>query len=478
MLIKGGRVFTYSQDSFSFVRKDMRVEKTKIVKIAEELSPLEEEEIVYADGMLVLPGLTNAHYHSYTNILKGTSSGEPLELWTPGTVALGGLLDREEMTLSACMGIVEMLRNGVTSCVDHIPHLPHVDSIAQAYRDTGFRAGIAPMIHDISDHFLLTGLKEYFTDPVLKKLKEYRPLTADEYSGLYENWIEKWHRPKEGVQVILGPNAPQRASAALLERMGELNKRWGLAVHTHLLESRWQRDSSDAAGEDVVEKLDKAGLLSERTSLAHSVWLSREQTERIAKAGATIVHNPASNLFLGSGKAPVQEYKKSGIRIALGSDGSNCATNHNVLELARLAALLARLDNPYYEEWLTPTELWKMATINGSWATGWKNQAGALEEGCLADIVFEKAEDMAYYPEYDYAVQMLFNLERLNPVHVMINGKFVMRDKKILSLDEAGLREELLGRSSSLRDRLQTGLEATGELYGCYKRAYIARSAH
>ena len=473
MLIKNGRVFTIKKQIPTFEAMDIRTSGKWISEIGSALTPQDGEEIIDVEKKLVLPGLSNSHYHSYSNILKGTSTGEPLEIWALGTVALGGALDKREMRMSVQLGIAEMLHCGVTSCVDHIPHLTHVDIIAETYKDSGFRAGIAPMIHNLSDHFLLSGLQDYFSDDTISNLKKRTPMTVERYQELYEGWINRWHYPEENVQILLGPNAPQRASMELLEAMGELGRQHNLGVHTHLLESRWQAESSLDAGEDVVEKLAKAGMLSEKTTLAHCVWLTDKQIEQVASAGATIAHNATSNLFLGSGKAPIISYKKKGIRIALGTDGSNCATNQNLLEVARVAALLSRLEHREYEEWFTTDQLWKMATSNGSWCTGWANKVGTITEKSLADLVIVDPDDTAYYPEIDLPLQILFNLNTLDPTHVIIGGNMIMKDKKILTFDEEALKDELKASSNELHQKFKKELSGTQELYSNYKAAYL-----
>lgn len=123
MLLKNGKVLVDNNSDMDFKKTDIRIDDGIIIELAENLTPTPYEECIDLNGDYVLPGMVNSHYHSYTNILRGTSFGEPLELWSVDTVALGKILTETEMALSVSLGICEMLHAGVTACVDHLPHL-------------------------------------------------------------------------------------------------------------------------------------------------------------------------------------------------------------------------------------------------------------------------------------------------------------------------------------------------------------------
>jgi len=133
-----------------------------------------------------------------------------------------------------------MLRSGVTACVDHLPHLKTAHSAAEVYSKSGFRAGLAPMLHNIRDCDFLLGMENELSEHEAKK---YFP-SIEEYAGFYDDFIRHFHTPEGTLQVIVGINSPQRADDELLEASSCLSDKYGLSVHSHLLETRWQQISS------------------------------------------------------------------------------------------------------------------------------------------------------------------------------------------------------------------------------------------
>ena len=471
MIIKNGLVLTNLRGRPFFVKTDIRVIENKISEISENLSPNQNEEIIDARDKLVMPGLINSHSHSYTNILKGTTFGSPLELWSLGTVALGGELSADEMALSAQLGVAEMLHLGITGFVDHIPHPKAVDKIAEVYKTSGIRAAVAPMLHDISDHFLLKDLSDYFPENIAKNLVR----NFESSISQYPEWIKNYHKPSDGIAMVVAPNSPQRATSTLLLKAGELAEKYNLAVHAHLLETTWQRDTAISMGENPVAKLFESGLLTDKTSLAHSIYLTDQMIEMIAQSGATVVHNPTSNGFIGSGIAPVSKFLAHNIPIAFGSDGSNCATNHNMLEIARTALMLQRISNPDYKNWLSFSDIWRCLTVNGGNCLGSEQPIGEIKVGALADIIICEKNDSAYLPEINLEMQTIINSTSLNVLHSIINGKVVMKDKKILTFNEPQLFAEVLEHSKTFAKRFDSAISSTSELEAYYSTAYESR---
>ena len=471
MLIRGGTVLIREEAQWRFLKTDLRVEGGRIAAVEETIEAKSNEKVVDASGQMILPGLIDAHVHSYSNLLKGTTWGEPLELWSLGTVALGGALTAEEMALSARLGMAEMLRRGVTGCVDHIPHSFAVDAIAAEYRSAGFRAGIAPMLHDRSDHLLLKGMRERLPSRIRKELERAGGKTTADRKEECEQWIARWHHPQETVSVLVGPNSPQRCTRELLEMAGELAQQNRLGVHAHLLETRWQRDTAQGEGDPLIW-LKEAGLLGKQTALAHCVWLTDKQITLIEECGCTVVHNPTSNLFLGSGAAPVGELLAVGVPMAFGSDGSNCATNHNMLEIARTALLLQRGYEHDPQKWMPAQAVWDGLTVNGAKTLRQEGVTGQIEKGARADMVFCRMSDPAWWPEVDRVEQMLLNLSQLDIDSVMVNGVFLMEAGNITAFDEQELLEQLREKGPQLKKKFQQALQEAEGLRPYYEAGY------
>lgn len=465
MIIRGGTTLVTENERAECRKLDVRIEHARITAVQSGIVPREGEEIIDASGKLILPGLVNAHYHSYGNLLKGTAWGEPLEVWTPDTVALGSRMDANRMRLATQLGIAEMLHNGVTCCLDHIPHLDHVDTIAQTYKNSGFRAVIAPMIADRSDEKILPGISQ-----ALQQSDCPRQTTSFREMGtvlrLYDDWVELWHRPKETLQVVTGINSPQRASKDALETARKISRRHHLKVHAHLLETSWQAQAAKECGEDPLEKLDKAGLLNVDLSLAHCVWLTASQKDRLQNAGCTVVHNPTSNLLLGSGRIDLVALLRCGINVAVGSDGSNCATGQNMLQVVRTAILLSRLDREDYWNWLTQKEALSLVTTNGAAVCGWAGETGAITPGMFADVVLMDERTNALLPQYDTVTQLLLLQDSIRATDVFIHGRRIMQDNKILCFNEEAIYQELIDQQQERKSEFSTTLHN----HSAYKR--------
>ena len=337
MILKNGRVLVQEDSNINYKKIDIRIKDNIISELSKDIIYESNEECIDLNGDYILPGLVNSHYHSYTNILKGTSFGEPLELWSFDTIALGKILSDCDMEISVLLGICEMLRSGVTACVDHLPHLATSHKAARTYENTGFRSGLAPMLHNIPDSDILYKINISKT----KSGKNNIFSSTLDYIDFYTDFINNFHKPDKNIQVIVGINSPQRADDNLLEAASELAHKYDLPIHSHLLETKWQKISANH-DESPLLKMDRLNLLGNKTSLAHCIWLNNDELDLLAERNSIVVSNPTSNCFIGSGIFNAKEFLKRNIKITLGSDGLNCGTNNNMLEVLKIFLLLQR----------------------------------------------------------------------------------------------------------------------------------------
>src|SRR5207249_2490301 len=239
-------------------------------------------EVFDAAGMILMPGLVNAHYHSYGTLLKGTQNRLPLEPWALYTVAYGRALGAEAIRLAVMLGAAEMIRNGVTACLDHFPHTRWADVALSAHEASGMRVAFAPFMYDVFDHEFL----QIALPPEIRAALETAPrsdgATAER---MYRDLGSRW-RDHRRVTIVLGPNAFQRCSPALLEVWRRLAADPGFHAHTHLVETRAQAVRGRAVWPDgTVAEMARAGLLGERLSVAHGVWLTPEEGDLLARHG-------------------------------------------------------------------------------------------------------------------------------------------------------------------------------------------------
>ncbi len=406
-----------------------------------------------ARGALALPGFVNAHHHSYGDALRGAENDLPLELWAFFTVAWGRALDAVTMRLSILLGAAEMLRAGYTAVLDHAPHFGLRHAALAAHRESGLRVGFAPMLHDLHDHTLMG----FDLPAALRERIEGGGFPAhDAYAAAFRELAQEL-RGDARVRLLLGPNAPQRCSSELLALWGRLRDQLTLPVHTHLLETRAQAIMCRALWpEGVVAELARRGLLGPGLSVAHCVWAEARELDLIARDGVIVVHNPASNLMLGSGIMPYAACVERGIALGLGSDSGNTGGRADPFELMRLANMLPRVD-PRGRGFPDARAALTMASAGGAAALGLGGEAGRLAPGLFADIVLLRLDDGATATALPSAETVVRHASPANVEATMVGGRWAFRDGRILAFDEAATLAAFSDRAGELVARAAAG---------------------
>lgn len=392
-------------------------------------------EAVDAAGAVVMPGLVNAHHHAYGNALRGTENALPLELWSAFTVAHGRTLDAGLLRLAILLGAAEMLRAGVTAAIDHSPQLGLHATVLAAHRESGMRVGYAPFMHDVHDHDFL-GLAP---PPALRAFLEAPGFLPAATVEAAIRSLAAETRSDQTVMLLLGPNAPQRCSDVLLDLWVRLRDELGLGVHTHLLETRAQAEGARRAWpHGLVREMDRRGLLAPGLSVAHGVWLDAGERALLGERGVVLAHNPASNLMLGSGLAPLQGYRRAGVTVALGSDSANSGGSANLFEVMRLAMMLPRLGDGW-QEWIRAPEVLRMATEGGAAALGLGGRAGRIAPGFLADLVLVDVAGAALAAARPSVAALVQHAGPAQVRATMVGGRWAYRDGRILAFDEQAM---------------------------------------
>lgn len=421
-------------------------------------------DVMHAPDTVVMPGLINAHHHAYANVLRGTENSLPLELWAPFTTAYGRALDAEMLRLGILLGAAEMLRNGVTTVVDHSPQAHLHETAFAAHLESGMRVAYAPMFHDRHDHDLL-GLD---LPPALRAYLESGAFAPPAVTAAMFRSLAAAARTHDRITILLGPNAPQRCSDKLLGLWRTLRDELGLMSHTHLLETQAQAATTQGMWPGgLLRELDRRDLLSSGLSAAHGIWLEPAERELLARRGIVVVHNPASNLMLGSGRMPLEEYRQCGVTLALGSDSANTGGAANPFELMRLAMMLPRIAGSDWRQWPAARDALRMATEGGAAVLGLAGKAGRVAAGFVADLTLvacDGAGIVARAPRVETLVQ------HGGPQAVratMVAGRWAYRDGKIAAFDEAAViarfRERIDHVLTSARDGVavaRSGLQA------------------
>ncbi|MEH2421003.1 MAG: amidohydrolase [Nostoc sp.] len=400
---------------------------------------------------LLLPGFFNAHTHSSEMWQRGIMSVFPLELWLAELYDFTPL-DPEQVYLSALGTAVETLLSGGTSVVDHLVLIPglELETIAiatRAYKEVGIRTFIAPLIQDES---LSAGI------PSGESAQTHEPYFRSTVATLeiIEEAVRQFHRPDEGVSILVAPTGIQLCTDALFAGCIELSDRYNLCRHSHLLETRAQEKiAQQKYGCTAVEHLEKIGFLSDRTTLAHCVWLNDADIAILAETQSTVVHNPLSNLRLGSGIAPILKYRQAGVNVTFGCDGASSNDSQDLLEAIKIGSILHNVTYSDYQHWIIPRQAVEMASLGGAKGLNLADKLGSLTVGKQADLVLYDLTNLSLLPRTDPIGLLVLGRPSNVVDSAWVNGKQVVADGKVTTINVDELRQELFNRSQWERKR-------------------------
>jgi len=437
--------------------QDLLIEDGRIVAIDNpgfEVS--DDAEVLPAADRLLIPGLISAHTHSHGALNRGAVDDKvSLEMFLTGAGASTRARATNDKYLSAALSAAEMIRKGCTACFDLTveflgPSQEGIAAVASAYRDAGMRAVVAPMIADRTIYQALPGLLDALPDNLRPQVARLSAAPFEQTLSACSNILANWEFDRRWIRPALGPTIPLHCSDEFLIGCVRLAGEHGVPVQTHLAESRAQAALGlTRYGKSLVEHLEGLDFLSERLSAAHAIWLSDDDLARLGEAGVRIAHNPSSNLRLGSGVAPVRKMLSNGIVVGVGTDASNTSDGQNMFEATRLASYLSRIDGFAAEEWLSAGEAFHLATEGSAKVLGFE-KIGRLAPGYEADIVFLRLDSPHFVPLRAPLIQMVFGENGASVHTVMIGGRIVFQDGRLLTLDETELRREAEEAASRL----------------------------
>ncbi len=460
LLIRNGLILSLDAEDRVYEQSDLLVEDGVVSRIEANIEvevgrPV--DKAIDASGMLVMPGLVNAHLHSYDVYMKGLYEDLPLELWMPYlNLATRRPLTQHEIYVRTLRVATEMLRNGITAAHDFLKLLPideqSLDTVMQAYRDAGIRAIVGVNMANKPASQTMPYLQEILPDDVREEM-DASPIPDDRELLDFCRWmIEKWDRKDDRLHVALDPSAPQRCTDEFMLAMNDLSQQYNVPLTTHVLETKVQAVTGwEFYGKSIVEHMADLKLLTPRTSIVHGVWLTQHDIELLAEGRTSVVHNPLSNLKLLSGIAPVREMLKAGVNVALGCDNNNASDAQNMFDAMRVTALLHQASGPEWAVWRPARDTLRMATSGGARSCLLHEQIASLEVGRRADIILLDLNTYAFSPLNDPVRQLVYSESGRSVDTVLVNGKVVMENKVLRTVDEDALIREVrdIGRSIS-----------------------------
>jgi 5-methylthioadenosine/S-adenosylhomocysteine deaminase len=448
MLISGGRVLR--ADLKTCRPADVLIENG-IIRAIEPPGQitLENLERIEASDRLLVPGLVNGHTHGHGGLGKGAVADRvPLEVFLSASGAINGSRTVEDKRLSATLTAVELVRKGCTAAYDlfveyPIPSREGMDAVAEAYAEVGMRAVIAPMMADRTLYSALPGLMEALPPQLQEHARKMEAAPYEASVAAAREILANWRFDRDLLRPALGPTIPLHCSDAFLLACARLAEECDVVVQTHVAESKTQAMLGlRKYGRSLVAHLQGLGVLGPRFSAAHGIWLNGNDIARLSDAGAGVVHNPMSNLRLGSGVAPARALLEAGVRLGIGTDASNTSDGQNMFEAQRLAALLSRVADADPGHWLSVEEVFRAATEGSAAILGF-DRIGRLEPDYRADIVFLDIGHINYVPLRNPLRQLVLAENGAAVDSVMIDGRFVLREGRMLTLDETRLRRQV-----------------------------------
>jgi len=465
LAVVGGRLLDIEKDRAD--PADIFVSAGSIVEIgAPGAFAARDAATLDAADRLLVPGLVNAHTHAHGALARGAVGDHaPLELFLNAAGAINGQRTLDDKYLTAALSAAEMIRRGCTASYDLFVEFPApsaeaMRAVGQAYSDAGMRAVVAPMLADRTLYKALPGL----LDAIPSELRApFEKLALAPYQSSLANLqpiYKDWPFDRNFVRPGIAPTIPLHCSDEFLAACAATAREFGLPLQTHLAETKVQAVLAQGKyGRSMTRHLDDLGVLGPNFSGAHGIWIDRADMDLIAKRGGRIAHNPSSNLRLGSGVASIREMLDNGIELAIGTDGTNTGDGQNIFEATRLAAYLSRLQGPDYRQWVTAREAFEAATIGSARLLGF-DKVGRIAPGYAADIVFLRLDQPHYVPLRSPLTQMVFAESGSAIARVMIGGRVVFEDGRLLTLDEAKLRAQ----AESAAARLDSGNAAAHKL--------------
>lgn len=384
---------------------------------------------------VLMPGLINAHTHVSMNLLKGLADDLKLLAWLQNHIwpAEAAVISPEFVKDGALLAMAELIRGGVTCFNDNYFYM---DELAEVVNEVGMRAVLAECFFKFST--------PWSPNPEVAFERMERLIA--------------FCKTTETITPAIFPHAPYSTDIPLLEKISAFAKKHDLIIHTHLLES--QTEINEYIDEHKCRPLDlwnKLGLIGPKTVAVHMTYVNDEDMKIIRIQKAHVVNCPESNMKLASKVSPVQKMLNMGINVALGTDGAASNNDLDMFGEMKSAAFLSKVwtDDP---ESLNAKTVLEMATLNGAKALQLADKVGTIEIGKALDAIAVDMDTIETLPCFNPVSQLVYATPRNQVTHVWVNGKILMDNRKLTTIDEAALKK----KAYAWQDKLKVYAKAYG----------------
>ena len=402
----------------------VRTEGAFITRVsAEKLEPAEGEEVYDGRDKVLLPGFYNLHCHVPMTLLRGYGEGLPLQRWLNEKVfPFEAKLTPQDIVNGTKLGALELLASGSVSISDMYFS---INEMADALDEAGMKANICHGISSFDPAQKLSDLQGY---------KDTIRLAKAVRDGVYGG--EPGTGAGSRIIADMGLHAEYTSTEGLVRQVAEAAKDENLLVHVHISETASEHEECKARhnGRTPIRYMADCGLLESPVRAAHCVYITDEDQEIMKAHGAYVLHNPSSNLKLGSGIAPIAAYLANGVNVALGTDGASSNNNLNMMEEMHMAAMICR--GAFKDaNAISAADILRMATRSGALAQG-RSDCGLIREGFRADLIVIDLDRPHLRPDYDTIANVVFSAQSGDICLNMIDGRVVYRDGEYAFLDQ------------------------------------------
>lgn len=421
LLVLNGTLVTMDKGHRVIEDAGVAIENGRIVAVGQRkeiLRRFTSSQTVDARDRIIIPGLINGHTHVPMTLFRGLADDLDLQEWLTKFIfpAEAKNVNEEFVRAGTRLGLAEMIRGGTTTYCD-------MYYFEDAIADETAKAGVRGVLGETVIDFPVADNK-----------------THAEAMAYVEKFVQKW-KGHELITPAIAPHAPYTVSEEHLRAVRAFSDRTGAPIVTHVSETKREVDDSlKAKGASPVEYLRRIGFLNDRVIAAHVVWPTETDIATLERAGVGVVHNPQSNMKLASGVAPVPRMMKEGVKVGLGTDGAASNNDLSMWEEMDTVAKLHKLISGDPKV-ISAVEAFELATIRGAKALHMEKEIGSIEVGKRADLVLVARDSLNQIPVYNIYSDLVYATKASDVQTVIINGRVVMRDRRLLTLDEASIKE-------------------------------------
>ncbi len=404
---------------------------------------IEGEERYDGRDRLVIPGLYNLHCHVPMVILRGYGDGLGLHRWLNERIfPFEAKLTAEDVYWCTKLGAMELLSSG---CVSVSDMYFFITRIADALYESGMKANICHGISSFDENVHLDSLQGY---------KDTMQLAADVKAGKYGATLSDGSDSR--IRIEMGLHAEYTSNENLVRQIAEAAKDNNMSVHVHISETESEHNECKVRHDGLtpVQYFHKCGLFDNHVNAAHCVYLEEADIDLMREAGAVAVHNPSSNLKLGSGIADIRHYIDRGMHLTIGTDGASSNNNLDMMEEMHLGAMLTRGITKDANA-ISAADMLKMSSLGGSLAQG-REKCGSIKQGWRADLAVVDLSAPNMQPGYNPLSDLIFSAQASNVVLTMVDGKVAYRDGEYTFIDKEKVYAEVKKSFARITGELQS----------------------